>query len=32
MRSKPTFSKPAPDELIDEVVRNADVVLTGVGD
>src|ERR1700682_3078882 len=32
MRSKPTFSKPAPDELIDEVIRNADVVLTGVGD
>lgn len=32
MRSKPTFSKPAPDELIDEIVKNADVVLTGVGD
>jgi hypothetical protein len=32
MRSKPTFSKPAPAELIDEVVQNADVVLTGVGD
>jgi hypothetical protein len=32
MRSKPTFSKPAPDELIDEVIQNADVVLTGVGD
>jgi hypothetical protein len=32
MRSKPTFSKPAPEELIDEVVQNADVVLTGVGD
>ena len=32
MRSKPTFSKPAPDELIDEIVQNADVVLTGVGD
>jgi hypothetical protein len=32
MRSKPTFSKPATDELIDEVIQNADVVLTGVGD
>jgi hypothetical protein len=32
MRSKPTFSKPAPTELIDEVVQNADVILTGVGD
>jgi hypothetical protein len=32
MRSKPTFSKPAPAELIDEVIQNADVVLTGVGD
>ena len=32
MRSKPTFSKPAPEELIDEIVKIADVVLTGVGD
>jgi hypothetical protein len=32
MRSKPTFSKPAPTELIDEVVQNADVILAGVGD
>jgi hypothetical protein len=32
MRSKPTFSKPAPDELIDEMVENADVIVTGVGD
>jgi hypothetical protein len=32
MRSKPTFSKPASEELIDEVIQNADVVLTGVGD
>jgi hypothetical protein len=32
MRSKPSFSKPAPDELIDEIIQNADVVLTGVGD
>ena len=32
MRSKPTFSKPATPEMIDEVIQNADVVLTGVGD
>jgi hypothetical protein len=32
MRSKPSFSKPAPDELIDEIIQNADIVLTGVGD
>jgi hypothetical protein len=32
MRSKPTFSKPAPDELVDEMVENADVIVTGVGD
>jgi hypothetical protein len=32
VRSKPTFSKPASDELIDEVIQNSDVVLTGVGD
>jgi hypothetical protein len=32
MRSKPTFSKPAPDELADEVIANADVIVTGVGD
>jgi hypothetical protein len=32
LRSKPTFSKPAPDELIDEVIQNSDIVLTGVGD
>lgn len=32
MRSKPTFSKPAPDALIDEMVANADVIITGVGD
>jgi hypothetical protein len=31
-RSKPTFSKPAPDELVDEMVENADVIVTGVGD
>jgi len=32
MRSKPTFSKPAPDEIVAEMVQNADVVVTGVGD
>jgi hypothetical protein len=32
VRSKPTFSKPAPDDLADEVMRNADVIVTGVGD
>ena len=32
MRSKPTFSKPAPDEMVDEMVQNADVIVTGVGD
>jgi len=32
MRSKPSFGKPAPDALIDEVVQNADIILTGVGD
>ena len=32
MRSKPTFSKPAPDEVVDELVENADVIVTGVGD
>ena|SRR5215813_11661048 len=32
MRSKPTFSKPAPDDLATEVIEHADVILTGVGD
>lgn len=32
MRSKPTFSKPAPDEVVEEIIKNADVILTGVGD
>jgi hypothetical protein len=31
-RSKPTFSKPAPDEVVDELVKNSDVIITGVGD
>jgi hypothetical protein len=32
VRSKPTFSKPAPDELVQQMLDNADVVVTGVGD
>src|SRR3989442_4758210 len=32
MRSKPSFSKPAPNEVVDELVENADVIVTGVGD
>jgi hypothetical protein len=32
VRSKPTFSKPAPDEVVDELLENADVIVTGVGD
>jgi hypothetical protein len=32
VRSKPTFSKPATDEMIDEMVKNSDVIVTGVGD
>ncbi len=32
IRSKPTFSKPADPELVDEMLRNADVIVTGIGD
>src|SRR5579872_2338298 len=32
VRSKPYFGKPAPDEIVDEMVENSDVVVTGVGD
>ena len=32
MRSKPTFSKPAPDEIVEELVNGSDVIVTGVGD
>jgi hypothetical protein len=32
VRSKPTFSKPAPDEMVKEMVQHADVIVTGVGD
>lgn len=31
-RTKPTFSQPAPKELVDELAAACDVVLTGVGD
>jgi hypothetical protein len=31
-RTKPSFSKPAPDEIVTEMVDNCDVVLAGVGD
>jgi len=29
---KPTFTKPAPSNLIDELARKADVVITSIGD
>lgn len=32
VRSKPSFGKPAPDEVVAEMVANADVIVTGVGD
>jgi nucleotide-binding universal stress UspA family protein len=32
VRSKPSFGKPAPDEVVAEMMDNADVVVTGVGD
>jgi hypothetical protein len=32
VRSKPTFSKPAPSEIVEEMIQHADVILTGVGD
>jgi hypothetical protein len=32
VRSKPTFSKPAPEALVEELVQNSDVIVTGVGD
>jgi hypothetical protein len=31
-RTKPSFSVPAPEATIKELVENCDVVLTGVGD
>jgi len=32
VRSKPTFSKPAPDDIVDQLIRGSDVIVTGVGD
>src|SRR5882724_3802264 len=32
IRSKPSFSKPAEDELVQELMDHSDVILTGVGD
>ena len=32
VRSKPTFSRPASDEMVEEMLQNADVIVTGVGD
>src|SRR5437868_5002497 len=32
IRSKPSFSKPVDDALAQEIIDNADIVLTGVGD
>ena len=32
VRSKPSFGKPAPDDVVAEMVDNADVIVTGVGD
>jgi hypothetical protein len=32
VRSKPSFGKPAPDQVVAEMLENADVVVTGVGD
>jgi len=32
VRSKPTFSKPAPDEIVEELISGSDVIVTGVGD
>jgi hypothetical protein len=31
-RTKPSFSHPAPDELVEEMVGNSDIVIAGVGD
>jgi hypothetical protein len=32
VRSKPTFSKPADEDQVQEMLANADVLITGVGD
>jgi hypothetical protein len=31
-RTKPSFSHPAPPEIMDEIVEKCDVVIAGVGD
>lgn len=31
-RTKPSFSHPAPDEIVEEMVATCDVVIAGVGD
>ena|SRR5438105_3192887 len=32
IRTKPSFSTPAPDDIVQDMVEHADVVLAGVGD
>jgi len=32
VRSKPNFGKPAPDEIVEDMLDNSDVIVTGVGD
>lgn len=32
VRSKPSFGKPAPEDIVQEMVDNSDVIVTGVGD
>ena len=32
VRSKPNFGKPAPDDVVQEMVEHSDVIITGVGD
>jgi len=31
-RTKPSFSHPAPDDIIEEMVASCDIVISGVGD
>jgi hypothetical protein len=31
-RTKPSFSHPAPDDIVEEMVASCDVVIAGVGD
>ncbi|HLF78786.1 MAG TPA: hypothetical protein VJB57_15000 [Dehalococcoidia bacterium] len=32
MRTKPTFSRPAPEALVEEMAQHSDLVVTGIGD